>query len=333
MKWPAGILAALLAAAGPGAGQAAPTGGEHLARALSTGGMEVEAILHSEFQDLDGDGVKETVVHGRGNLKGAAVAQALVLSFQQDPPAIDGQPIFLPSNLAWDRFVAIFSFDRKRFRWVPRLIGTYRREDVAVTEFDVVTVADVSMVRLAYEAEGRVHDRLFRMTAAGAEAVFEHVRGTWVGEGMWLRSKKIFTAEGLSNPFQPGASRPGFLRKTRYRWTGTSFQPEYWSLGPYGFDEVQLQSGESAPEAARKVRELQRASDRGLSTSRRSLPGLGRLRFQEQPFRVVFEREAFGVLVRDVNRRRIPHFFVRPQYAARGDEAIWVGLDELSSDR
>lgn len=327
---PAILVAALLAA--PGRSAAAPDAGKHLARALSTGAMEVEAILHSQFADLDGDGVKETVVHGRGNLKGAAVGGALVLSFQQDHPAIDGQPIFLPSSLAWDRFVAIFSFDRKRFRWIPRLVGTYRREEVAVTEFDVVTVADVPMVRLAYEAEGQVHDRLFRMHAGVAEAVFDHVRGTWVGEGMWVRNRKVFTAEGLPNPFVPGSSRPGFLQKTRYSWTGERFEPEYWSLGGYAFAEEQLAAGKDAPEAVRKVRELQRGADRGLATSRRSLEDLGRLRFEGQPFRVAYQRDAFGVLVRDVNRRPIPHFYVRPLHGTRGDEAVWVGLDEFSSD-
>jgi hypothetical protein len=323
------LLSALLAT--PGRTAAGPSSGKHLAKALSTDAIQVEAILHSEFQDLDGDGVKETVVHGRGNLKGAAVGQALVLSFQQDQPAIDGQPIFLPSNLAWDRFVAIFSFDRKRFRWIPRLLGTYRREDVAVTEFDVVTVADVPMVRLAYETEGQVHDRLFRMTSAGAEAVFGHVRGTWVGEGMWVRSRKVFTAGGLPNPFKPSAARPGLLCKTRYRWTGERFEPEYWSLGGYGFEEAQVQSTGPTADAGRKVRELQRAADRGLATSRLSLEGLGRLRFADQPFRVAYERDAFGVLVRDVNRRRIPHFYLRPLHGSRGDEAVWVSLDELRS--
>lgn len=303
----------------------------HLTGELSSQGLRIEEIFHHQFRDLDEDGVKEILVHGRGNLRGASTLGALVLSFQASPPDNGGGRLFLPSNLAWDRFVGVFRFDRASFHWVPQLIGTYRPEKVQVTQLGTEDFDGDCLVRVGFEAEGRVSDLLYRLGPAGMEKVFASQRGSWVGEGFYIRGPKLFTAVGLPNPFEEGG-RPGFLAKTRYRWEGGAFLPEFWSLSGYGFqaDLTDSLADHSQRPQVQRVRELQRASDRGLTLTRLSLTELAARRFGENPYQLVYEKGGFGVVLQEVNRRVLPHYYVQPFHRARPKgQAVWVDLEDL----
>lgn len=315
--------------------------GRQLAKALSAGGIEVTAITRHEFRDLDGDRIKEVLVRGRGNLRGASVGGALVLTFRGEPAEVAGRPVFLPSRLAWDHFVGVFRFDRGTFRWVPAIIGTYREGELSVTGFRAATAGGTALVHLTTEADGRVTDRLFRLRSTGVEAVFQAERGTWIGEGFWLAENKLFVSRGLENPFleaRPGpgeATRPGFLQKTRYRWDGAGFRPEYWTLGGYTHEATWMPAvpARGKSPAFRRVWQLQRLADRGLNKARRSLEGAGRRRLGEVGFEVAYERDAYGVLVLEGERGPEARYFVRPLFRSRGEEAVWVELGELGGTR
>ncbi len=322
-------------------GFAAPPRAE-LARALSSSGLEIQTILHHEFKDLDGDGIKESIVHGQGNLKSTSVGSALVLSFQGKTLENKGRPVFLPSNLAWDRFVGIFLFDRSSFRWAPILLGSYRKDRIEVTDIEVVNQSAAPLVRLSYETQGRVYDSLYRVHSDGVDVVLQNDRGTWVGEGFWLEGSKLITARALPDPFlekraprgpfAPASPRPGILAKTRYTWKNNRFVPEFWSLGAYGYERRWGKNSEKSAqgEAARKVKEWQRAADKGLSTTRLSLDALVKKRLGDQSFRVVYEHAGHAVVVQEVNKRQVERYYLRPYHQDRKPgTAIWVGLDEL----
>jgi hypothetical protein len=297
----------------------------HLAGELSSDGLRIEEVFHHEFRDLDGDGVKESLVHGSGNLRSASTVGALVLSFEGIPSERGEGRMFLPSNLAWGRFVGVFRFDRASFRWRPVLIGTYRPERVRVTQLGTELFDQTPLARVGFEVDGRVSDRLYRLGPGGIEMVFCSDRGGWVGEGFYIR------ATGLPNPFEEG-ERPGFLAKTRYRWEAGKFLPEYWGLSGYGFqaDMSDSWADRSQRAAVLRVREFQRASDRGLSLTRLSLTELAARRFGESPHRVVYEKGGYGVVLQEVNQRVLPHYYVQPFHRARPEgQAVWVSLEEL----
>jgi hypothetical protein len=309
-------------------------GNKQLARALSSEGAEIRSVIDHEFVDLDGDGIKEAVVHGRGNFRGVTLARSRGITFH--PPKVDpqGHRVLLPSTLAWGRFVGIFRFERASFHWYPVLIGTYRREKGWVTGLGVISVGEVKLVQVSFEEAGTVRDRLYRLTKEGVEEVFSSRRGTWMGEGFLHQGAKILLTQGLPNPFAPGG-RPGLLARTRYRWKGDRFRSEYWKLWGQGFRPDFEVEGEEAPPGSPlgRARALQQEVDQDSTSPRLTLPRLAKRRFRDSPVRVVYQRGAYGVVVVRVNREDHPHYFVRPFYLSRGEgRAAWMELAELVED-
>lgn len=308
-----------------------PASNQQVARALSSEGIELRSIIDHEFTDLDGDGVNEALVHGRGNLRGASLSRALGITFHA--PLVDsfGHTILQPSPLAWGRFVGIFRFERKSFRWVPVLVGTYRREKGWVSALGVVEVAGVRMVQVSFEEAGRVQDRLFLLTDHGVREVFSSRRGTWMGEQFLVKGAKVLLTQGIPNPFAP-EGRPGFLVRSRYRWLGDRFRPEYWKLWGQSFRPdwtLELLEEGQGP-AFRKLLQLQRQADGEPSSPRLDLASLATRLYEGSSTRVVYQRGAYGVVVSRVNREDHPHYFVRPLLDHLGEaRAVWVGLEEL----
>lgn len=311
----------------------ARAGKPQVARALSSEGIDIRSVLDHQFADLDGDGVNEALVHGRGNLRGASLGESLGINFHTPRVDAEGHRLLLPSTLAWGRFVGVFGFDRHSFRWKPLLIGTYRREKGWVTALGVVQIAGETMIQVGFEEAGTIWERLYRLGEEGMEEVFSSRRGTWMGEGFLVKGPKLLVTRGLPNPFAPGG-RPGFLARIRYRWRGGRFDPEYWKFWGQSFrpdwTPDQVRGGQS--HAFRTLARIQEETDRELDTPRLDLERLAASRFDGSDVRVVYQKGGYGVVVVRVNREELAHFFVQPYFEYLGEgRAAWIALDELEA--
>ncbi len=301
--------------------------------------MQIDSVRSHSFVDLDGDGIKEILLEAEGTLTGPLPHGTVLVPDRLATPET-GPSLVVPAVDRCRSVLAAFRFDRTSFRWAPSLVAAIDPDRTEVGFFGAVAFPGGILLRISLKEGSRIRDHLYRLRLEGGEEVFRFERGQSVGEGLWTRAGKLLAIRGLGHPFRPEASGPGFLVRTRYRWTGNRMEAEDWSVTPFGFrgdlglPAIPVWSPEEVtrPELARRAWDLQRASDRGTGRFRTSLEELCRYRLGEEDWEIVHRQDGFAVVVEQAAGGLRTSYYLQPFLAARGErEAVWIALDELAS--